>query len=98
MVTGESFISAMGVRGDGTIFGARYGNCINPEDILTVNPLNGDVSFIGSTGAGHVSDIAFSPNTYEPVPTLSEWARFISIFALGFIGLLAMRRRWSIKP
>lgn len=96
--TSEGFIDALGVRGDGTIFGSRAGSGSVGDDIVTVDPTNGIVTFIGDTGVGTVSDIAFlEVVTPTPIPTLSEWAIIILIIALGLMGLIAVRKRLSIQ-
>jgi IPTL-CTERM motif len=94
--TNSDFIDSLAVRADGTIFGSLCGGCDNPDDILTVDPITGDVEFIGSTGQGSVSDLAFVPLPPTIVPTLSEWGLIAMAGVLGIIGLIAIRRRKAV--
>jgi len=91
----EEFIDALAVRADGTIFGSPAGCCVEPDYILTVDPANGDVNFIGASGLGYVSDLAFSAIAVpaKVVPTLSEWGLISMAGVLGIVGLIVIRRR-----
>jgi len=51
---------ALGVRSDGTIFASTGNACGDPTSIWTINPVNGNVNFVGS-GLNGISDIAFFP-------------------------------------
>ena len=51
---------ALGVRSDGTIFASTGNACGDPTSIWTINPVNGNVNFVGS-GLSGISDIAFFP-------------------------------------
>lgn len=97
VLTDADFIDSCGVRVDGTIFGTPAGDESEPADtILTVDPISGDLNFIGDSGQGFVSDLAFVEAELLPrriIPTLSEWGLIAMAGVLGIVGFMVMRRR-----
>jgi hypothetical protein len=53
------YFDGLGIRADGTIFATPGGS----DAIYVINPNTGDLTFIGATGAGLTSDLAFGPST-----------------------------------
>ena len=96
VLTDAEFIDSCAVRADGTIFGTPCGDCTDPDDLLTVDPTTGDLTFIGPSGQGFVSDLAFVEAgllPQRPIPTLSEWGLIAMAAILGIVGFMVMRRR-----
>jgi len=104
-------IDALGIRSDGTIFGARNNFSGFPADIYTLDPTDGTPTFVGNDERG-ISDIAFSPPAQavagEIIPidatslilaglqTPAVW--MISTFsALGIGAFLLTRNPWNVR-
>ena len=90
--TDAEFINSCAVRADGTIFGTLCGQCTDAGDLLTVDPITGDLTFIGPSGQGFAGDLAFTPLSRN-IPTLSEWGLIAMAAILGIVGFMAIRRR-----
>ncbi len=57
-LTTSDISDGLGVRpSDGTVFGTRFGQA--GEDIIIIDPNSGASTFVGSTGAGRISDLDF---------------------------------------
>ena len=92
VVTDAEFIDSCAIRADGTIFGTSCTSCTDPGDLLTVDPITGDLTFIGPSGQGFAGDLAFTPLSRN-IPTLSEWGLIAMAGILGIVGFMVMRRR-----
>ncbi|RMH23581.1 MAG: IPTL-CTERM sorting domain-containing protein [Acidobacteria bacterium] len=76
---------------DGILFGTR--TFPPSEEIYTIVPATGVMTLVGSTLAGHPSDLAFRPiQPIIEIPTLSHAGLLLLVLVLAGLGVVAMRR------
>lgn len=92
-------IEGLAVRCDGVIFGTSD----DSDELYTINPTNGDMTFVGDDDApSHVADLSFTtgqcalqpPSTLK-APTLSEIGCIALVLGLLGLGWAVLTRRVS---